>query len=498
MIISAVFILIASVVLSIFIVRKINVLPVITKLLGTLLVDFTIIEYVSKLSMYPWINKLEMDIFGVFARMNLAIPDIVLIMNLGVALILMSSVLLLNTHLEHKRWTIMLCIPIVAFFVLNHPQICERLYVTMYRNGGIAATEFAVRVYRYINCALIGTYALLPYIWQTAKCFRTKLWNKRRNYIFSMFTMFMMDLLIYAEFVFGNMSNYFILKLDLIKYPSQIIKIDNNFTSMVYTVVIIAAVMYILIRVKPFGTLRKDTNDVVATESILQTVSMIMHIYKNAFVAIEMFADSSNRAFLGDSEKRMEKIKAIAVENEKRIKETIDVLNVTGNIGLIKQDVSLTDVIRDAMNNARTDDSVRYVTNIEGEYMIFADEYNIRETFICLLNNAYESFKDEDEDKLITVNVYDDDGDVCVEIIDNGCGIKNKRDIFKPLYSSKNGTSNFGVGLTFAKKIIEAHDGIINIKSKENKGTVVQVIFKGYVERVNLKGLGEIVCQKLK
>lgn len=498
MILSAVIILIASIILSVFLVKKINVLPVVTKLLGTLLIDLAVVEYASKLSTYPWINKLEIGIYNLLARINLTIPSIVLIMNVGVALILASSVLLIGTSVRNKRLLGLLYIPIVLFFVLNHPQICERIYVAVYKSGGIEYTKYAALILKYANCMVIVTYALLPYLWQIAKYFKTKIWNRRSNYIFSMLTMFIMDLLVYAEYVFGNMSNYFILKLDLIKYPMQVVKIDSNITSIIYTPVIIAIVIYILLRTKPFGTLRRVSSDIVATDSILQTVSMIMHIYKNAFVAIEMFADSGNRAFLGDSDKRMEKIKAIAIENEERIKETIDVLNVNGNIGLIKKDISLTDVLRDAMSSMRSDDAVECVTNIEGDYIIFADEYNIREAFICILNNAYESFYDKTDDKVITVNVYEDDGDICVEIMDNGCGIKNKKDIFKPLYSSKKGTVNFGIGLTFAKKIIEAHDGTINIKSKENKGTVVQIIFKAYTEKFNLKGLGEIICQKLK
>ena len=56
-------------------------------------------------------------------------------------------------------------------------------------------------------------------------------------------------------------------------------------------------------------------------------------------------------------------------------------------------------------------------------------------------------------------------------------GIKNKDKykIFNPLFSSKMGGSNFGIGLTYAKRIIEAHGGSIALKSKYKKGTTFQI-----------------------
>jgi nitrogen fixation/metabolism regulation signal transduction histidine kinase len=60
---------------------------------------------------------------------------------------------------------------------------------------------------------------------------------------------------------------------------------------------------------------------------------------------------------------------------------------------------------------------------------------------------------------------------VCIEFIDTGVGIsKEKRsDIFEFYYTSKK--TGTGLGLAIARQIVEGHNGIITVKSKEQLGT---------------------------
>ena len=65
---------------------------------------------------------------------------------------------------------------------------------------------------------------------------------------------------------------------------------------------------------------------------------------------------------------------------------------------------------------------------------------------------------------------------ILFSIQDNGFGIKeaNKNKILEPYFTTKkNGT---GLGLAISKKIIEDHQGEINIESSE-KGTKVKMKF---------------------
>ena len=65
-----------------------------------------------------------------------------------------------------------------------------------------------------------------------------------------------------------------------------------------------------------------------------------------------------------------------------------------------------------------------------------------------------------------------------MRVTDNGCGIERNeiKNIFRPLYSKKSSSNNFGIGLSSALKTITYHSGTILCKSKPGEYTVFQVI----------------------
>lgn len=85
------------------------------------------------------------------------------------------------------------------------------------------------------------------------------------------------------------------------------------------------------------------------------------------------------------------------------------------------------------------------------------------------------------EPLLIKINIFSKDGSVYIDIKDNGAGI-DEHDlphVFETFYrtdQSRNSTTGgSGLGLAIVKRIIEKHDGEINISSLLNKETVVSI-----------------------
>ena len=78
----------------------------------------------------------------------------------------------------------------------------------------------------------------------------------------------------------------------------------------------------------------------------------------------------------------------------------------------------------------------------------------------------------------ITVVIDSDDDKVYIDVIDNGCGIdqQNRRNIFRPGYTSKK--RGWGVGLSLAKRIVQDyHGGKLQLKdSHPGKGTIMRII----------------------
>jgi len=102
--------------------------------------------------------------------------------------------------------------------------------------------------------------------------------------------------------------------------------------------------------------------------------------------------------------------------------------------------------------------------------MIKGDSQRLKEVFHNLIDNAIKHGK---ADKIEISSIKKEDSCIiCVK--DNGKGISEEDidNIFNRGYS-KTGT---GFGLTIVKKIIEAHNGSISVKSKEGKGTTFEIV----------------------
>ncbi len=104
---------------------------------------------------------------------------------------------------------------------------------------------------------------------------------------------------------------------------------------------------------------------------------------------------------------------------------------------------------------------------------ITADKYYLLLTFINLIENAIKY----SPDPKIEITTYTKGYDCCITIKDNGIGIneENKKKIFKNFFRVTNGelhtVKGFELGLNFVKKIIDTHNGKIEVISQPGKGS---------------------------
>ncbi len=111
--------------------------------------------------------------------------------------------------------------------------------------------------------------------------------------------------------------------------------------------------------------------------------------------------------------------------------------------------------------------------------VISADPNRLRQVFLNLTINAIESINGGGK---ITVRTNaakrgDRNGEwIAIDIIDNGIGIpaKNMSRIFDPFFTTKNGGT--GLGLTVTHKIIEEHNGMIEVESQPDQGAAFRVL----------------------
>jgi two-component system sensor histidine kinase HydH len=119
---------------------------------------------------------------------------------------------------------------------------------------------------------------------------------------------------------------------------------------------------------------------------------------------------------------------------------------------------------------------------LEGKGIVVFDKMNGRSfklqadddmLYRALMNIFINSIQAIDNAGSITVNVDEDKGGYRIEIEDTGTGIskENMKKIFNPFFTTKD--KGTGLGLPIVRKIIEGHQGTIDVESQEGSGTKV-------------------------
>ncbi|MBM4268456.1 MAG: GHKL domain-containing protein [Deltaproteobacteria bacterium] len=116
--------------------------------------------------------------------------------------------------------------------------------------------------------------------------------------------------------------------------------------------------------------------------------------------------------------------------------------------------------------------NVAVARNYIGGPTLVADGEKLRQVFTNILENAIDAFPAEAPDRRI--DLYIENGvpkRVRVRLRDNGNGIPPEKidRIFNPFFTTKE--KGTGLGMAISKKIVEAHEGTIDVVSEEGRGT---------------------------
>lgn len=143
--------------------------------------------------------------------------------------------------------------------------------------------------------------------------------------------------------------------------------------------------------------------------------------------------------------------------------------------------VDLNDVIEQSLLLVRDQLNMRNIdVKREGQLElpeIMADFGQLQQVMVNLLLNAAQAMSDGGEISIDTTaeGTRGSECFVVLQVTDNGCGIteENLNRIFDPFFTTKGGKDGvgLGLGLSIVQRIIKAHHGRIEVKSKRNEGT---------------------------
>ena len=115
--------------------------------------------------------------------------------------------------------------------------------------------------------------------------------------------------------------------------------------------------------------------------------------------------------------------------------------------------------------------------------MVNAEAGALHQVLLNLLVNSMHAIdsavkKGRTEGHFVRISLRADPQQWAIEITDSGCGISeaNKKNLFKPFFTTKDIGVGTGLGLVVSYRIIESWGGTIQVESQENVGTTLRVL----------------------
>lgn len=209
-----------------------------------------------------------------------------------------------------------------------------------------------------------------------------------------------------------------------------------------------------------------------------------------------LLLDLSNKEFLRES------INIIKHSGQKAAAIVDDLLTISRRNIKHEQIINLNDLISNYLKSPEHYEYIKEHAKIKVNFYPEKSIFNIKGTalqlakvLMNLINNSIDAMPDGGIIEIRTGNIYNCkklinkklSNCVMVEISDTGKGIAKEdiNKIFEPFYSKKNNVkSGTGLGLSIVYGVIKDHNGIIEIKSEENKGTTFSIYFPATLKKI--------------
>jgi signal transduction histidine kinase len=236
-----------------------------------------------------------------------------------------------------------------------------------------------------------------------------------------------------------------------------------------------------------------------------QLAAGVAHEIKNHLNAIGLVVQRLQQEFVRDDpdeQKEYERFTGIVRSEISRVNQIIGhFLMVAKPLEIRLEDCSVIDIldyVLEVMGEEFRQKKIQVITEWGNAIpLIRSDRFQLTQAFLNILNNALEALVDGGEIRLsvqlirsptlglrsskkidlkLRINHSELDRDfIEISVRDTGKGIppEGLKRIFAHYYTTKE--KGVGLGLAITQKIIQAHEGILEVRSQENEGTTVMV-----------------------
>lgn len=217
-------------------------------------------------------------------------------------------------------------------------------------------------------------------------------------------------------------------------------------------------------------------------------ITMVSHQLRSPLVAIQQYFEVILAGMVGKVE---EKQKEMILKAKERSEGLLNLINdwlsiarkdggqIVDKLKPISLGAILSEIV-DFLHPVAKDKNISLkLAALSGDDMILGDQESLEQVFVNLITNAIEYNKPNGS---VTVSIKENADAILVDVEDTGVGIgpENLPLIFDQFYqidrSKRKGDKGSGLGLSIAKKIVEAHGGSIQVSSELGEGTVFTVL----------------------
>jgi two-component system phosphate regulon sensor histidine kinase PhoR len=267
-----------------------------------------------------------------------------------------------------------------------------------------------------------------------------------------------------------------------VQFPNRAAHIINqmgiwSFSSIVLLLVItfFAYTLFVILKQKRLSEIQKDF------------INNMTHEFKTPIATIAVSTEVLKDPGIVNQPERLKNYAGIIEKENIRLKQQVErVLQMARldkeDIGLKKEKVNVHQLIHDSIrHHTMALQERKGIINIElmaTQFLINADKFHLTGVFNNLIDNAIKYCKEIPE---ITIRTLNHHKGCILEVIDNGIGIdrENQKRVFQKFYRVPTGNvhdvKGFGLGLSYAKTIVEAHGGEISLQSELGKGCSFQI-----------------------
>jgi signal transduction histidine kinase len=227
---------------------------------------------------------------------------------------------------------------------------------------------------------------------------------------------------------------------------------------------------------------RERLRDRLAT--LGEMAAAIAHEVKNPLASIEVMAGMLRRQ-LTDRPDAMETLGDIIKESKMANAIVVEVLEFVRPIRLQVERLVVSEIAQDAIDGLERGASQVRLSVEHGVPELMADPHQLRQLFTNLMTNAIEAIGAADYVDVRISHIPEDaepasagqplPAQVKIEVRDHGPGISEDdlERIFSPFFTTK--PQGTGLGLSIVRKVVDAHDGIIDATSAHGRGTTFRV-----------------------